>query len=553
MSIAAALTIGLSSCNYLDFDQSNGYNSADEVYETWGRAQQSLTNLYGYMKDGFMPVGNSMRECATDDAQYVWTSSNIHVYNDDRWSPLNTIDDLWGHYYSGIRDVNSFLTNYENANFDRYKYNPDYEAWLSIAQYWTSEARFLRALYHFELAKRYGSIVLAKDAIYTLDDVNTLTRSSFAETVAYIVAECDEIADKLPVDYESVKNKNTGRITKGAVLALKSRALLFAASKTYNADASIKDWEAAASAANDVIEMDHYSLHDGLFPFNSSSDIITSPELILERRLGESSNFEAINTSVSFEGGKTGVCPSQNLVDAFETKNGYRVTLDENGVWKSDDIAFDPSNPYQNRDSRFAATLLYNGSTWHSKTMECYTGGKDGSTIVNASPTGYYLKKYMNENVELSPIVRPTIHTWVIMRYAEILLNYAEAMNEAYGPNDKQGFELTALQALNAVRSRAGQPDKVNVTDPAVMRELIRNERRVEFAFEDQRFWDIRRWNIGDNDDVKNIKGVVISEDQKSYTLKSVQNRTWSSKKNLYPISVQETYNNPNLGQNPGW
>lgn len=295
----ATIAFAHNSCNVLDFDESTGYDSAEDVYTTWANVQSSLTHVYGCLESDFGTINAASRACATDDAHYVWSTSNVHIFNDTRWSALNTVDAQWSNYYSAIRDANSFLTNFENASFDRFQYDDDYTTWLSKSKYWSYEARFLRAYFHFELARRYGDIPLVAGNIYTVDDVNEVEESSFADVVAYIVDECDEAAENLPATYTSVSSAETGRITAGAAKALKARALLYAASTTYNPDATEEDWKLAAAAAYEVIELETYALHTSLFPFDDASSIITSSELILERRMGTSITFESRNTSVS--------------------------------------------------------------------------------------------------------------------------------------------------------------------------------------------------------------------------------------------------------------
>ncbi len=550
-----ATAIALTSCNALEFDQSTGYLTAEEVYATFSNTQSLLTHLYSYLESDWGSVDSAMRDCASDDAHYVWSDSNVHIFNDGRWSAINTVDDKWSNYFMGIRQANEFLENFAAANFESYKNTTTYDTWVEQAQYWSYEARFLRAYCHFELARRYGDIPLVADTIYTTDDVNSVEKSSFKEVVDYIASECKEIAGYLPVDYASVSGQQTGRITQGAAKALKAKALLFAASTTYNPDATNDDWKAAAEAANEVIEMGQYSLESTLFPFDNGTSAYTSVELILERRQAASAAFEKLNTSISFENGNTGTCPTQNLVDAFETVNGYKVIYDETtGKFKSDDTAFNPDAPYANRDARLAATILCDGDSWMGHTMACYEGGVDGSAVLGGSQTGYYLRKYLSSSVELSPVVTTAIHSWVIFRYAGILLNYAEAMNEAYGAEESHSYTYTALEALNLIRARAGQPEIATASD-SELRELIRNERRVELAFENQRFWDIRRWGVGDStNDITGVKITKASDSNaKSYALKSVETRKWADKMYLYPIPVNETYMNPNLTQNTGW
>lgn len=195
--------------------------------------------------------------------------------------------------------------------------------------------------------------------------------------------------------------------------------------------------------------------------------------------------------------------------------------------------------------------------------LDCSEGGAEGLPTVGASETGYYLRKYVMDVVDLSPVEKPAIHCWVLFRYAEILLNYAEAMNNAYGPEltgDQEGevkLDITALNALNIVRERY-MPAILSsdVPDRKSFQEVLEREKRVEFAFENQRFWDLRRWKNGS--EVGNgIDGVRITFDangNKVYTRVKVENRTWDDKMYFYPIPMSELLKNNNLyPQNPGW
>lgn len=539
---------GFSSCNFLEFDQSTGFDSQNEVFEVFARAEQSLTQVYTYMQHDFGTIGGAMRDCAIDDAHYVWSNSEVHTFNNGNWSAIHTVDASWGEYYSGIRCANLFIKSMSETDFEKYKWNKDYETWMEKAQYWESEARFLRSLYLFELARRYGDIPLAED-IYTVEDVNKLEKTKFADVMAYIAEECKTISGILPDSYNNVAGKQTGRITKGAALALRSRALLYAASPLFSEDSQNK-WIEAAKAAKEVMDLNLYKLVD-----EESVNNLDSKELILERRMASSADFEKKNFPISFDKGNTGTCPSQNLVDAFQTVNGYDVLLTEDG-WKCDDPAFNPQLPYANRDKRFYKTVLYDGVKFKNKILDCSEGGAEGQPVVGASETGYYLKKYIMETVELSPNEKPAIHTWVLFRYAEIILNYAEAMNNAFGPElVGEGFTMTALQAINMVRTRAGMPSVPSGLDKPGFQKVLEREKRVEFAFEDHRFWDLRRWEKA-SDLGANIDGVKIvkTDAGKVYSRIIVENREWEDKKYLYPIPMNELYKNNNLyPQNPMW
>lgn len=553
MSGILFLTIaGLSSCNFLDFDQSTGYDSQAEVFEQFERAERSLTQVYTYLDQDFGSIGGGMRDCAIDDAHYVWSNSEVHTFNNGNWSALHPVDDAWSSNYKGIRAANLFIQSMEEADFERYKWNSDYETWTEKSQYWVSEARFLRSLFLFELARRYGDIPMPVDKLYTVDDINTLGKISFQDVMSYIANECKEISGVLPNSYNDVAGKQTGRITKGAALALRSRALLYSASPLYSEDNQQK-WIDAAKAAKEVMDLNLYKIVNEEVVNNLSSQ-----ELILERRMASSCDFEKKNFPISFDKGNTGTCPSQNLVDAFQTKKGCDVILTENG-FESSDPDFDSSKPYNNRDPRFYKTILYDGAMFKNVQLDCSEGGAEGLPTVGASETGYYLKKYVMETVDLSPVEKPAIHCWVLFRYAEILMNYAEAMNNAYGPEVIEGdFTLTALAALNQVRTRYGMPPilSADVPDKQAFQKILEKEKRVEFAFENQRFWDLRRWKKGS--EVSNgIDGVRITFDEngnKVYTRKKVESRIWDDKMYFYPIPMSELLKNNNLyPQNPGW
>jgi hypothetical protein len=252
-----------------------------------------------------------------------------------------------------------------------------------------------------------------------------------------------------------------------------------------------------------------------------------------------------------------GSFPTQNLVDAFETRAGYDITLAADG-WHTSDPAFDITKPYEGRDPRFARAVLANGMAFKGSTIETFVGGKDYSATRSelGTPTGYYLRRYIQESTSFTPEASVTNkHQWIVYRYAEALLSYAEAVNEYLGsPSATDGtFTLSALDAINQVRANADMPD-VEATTQAAFRDAVRREWRVEFAFEDHRFWDVRRWKMGQSV-MGQIDGVEIvkSGSNLSYSRKMVETRTWSDKMNLYPIPQAETFNNPNLTQNPGW
>ena len=249
--------------------------------------------------------------------------------------------------------------------------------------------------------------------------------------------------------------------------------------------------------------------------------------------------------------------PTQNLVDEFETINGYRITLGANG-WQTNDPNFDITKPYENRDPRFARAILANGMAFKNSTIETFVGGQDYSEARSdlKSPTGYYLRRFIQEETSFDQEASSSKkHNWIIYRYAEAVMTYAEAMNEYLGnPTATDGsLDISALDALNQIRANAGMPD-VQATAYKDFQDAVRHEWRVEFAFEDHRFWDVRRWKIGQETQGQ-IYGVTIKKEGTDfvYSRKTVESRTWFDRMYLYPIPQTETFNNPNLLQNTGW
>lgn len=544
---AICLMIALSGCNYLDFDEATG-QSKDFAYGYFDELAKDVTHIYGQLQSEFGAVDGALREAATDNAVYTWQNNAVYDIYNNVWSPLNTIDNVWSFYYSAIRASNSFLENYSLKDLERFQNNAGYADDLAKAKNYPYEVRFLRAYFFFELAKRYGDIPLLTRT-YKTDEINQIQKSSFNEVANFIVKECDEIAPLLPVTYRSFYLE-TGRITRGAVLALKSRVLLYAASPLQNKTNDINKWDLAAKASADFISKADqgawYSLVANVNLFSTGNAVLTAKELILERRNGDSNDFEGRNLPMGFEGGNSGNTPTQNLVDAFEMKDGTPFN------WSNPVHA---ANPYANRDPRFAKIIAYNGSKLMTKTIETFQGGLNGSPINGATLTGYYLKKYIDETVSLSaitPIKKP--HHYVLFRYAEILLNYAEALNEWKGPDYKDvTYVISAREALNRIRTYAGMPVITGDNSQEAFRNRVRNERRIELAFEDHRFWDIRRWKTGDV--VKTINGIRITKNGTVfvYSTQKIQDRVWDDKMYLYPIPQSEIYMNRNLKQNTGW
>ena len=544
-------------CNFLDFDESSSDYSRDDMYLTYSNIQKMLTNIYGYMPNkNIYDVSDALRDCGSDDAEYGDPDASVQRFTNGTWSALNTVDDKWSTMYSGIRSANEFLESIKTVDLSMYQYDTKYQRWLEHLKYYPYQAKVLRAYYFFELARRYGDIPMPLTML-TAEEANMIEKTPFDEVIDFIVTECDEAAENLPDTYVGLLDDETGRVTRGFALAVKTKALLYAASPLHNPSGDKSKWEKAAAAAKEIMDLNVYRLDP-----DEKANNYTSQEVIFAIMRSESSSFELYNFPVRFtEGQRTyisGSYPTQNLVDAFQTANGYDITLGSDG-WQTSDPDFDITKPYEGRDPRFARAILADGMSFKGSTIETFVGGKDYSATRNdlGTPTGYYLRRYIQESTSFIPENTVTNkHQWIVYRYAEALLTYAEAMNEYLGdPTTTEGeFSISALEALNMVRANAGMPD-VTVTSQSDFREAVRREWRVEFAFEDHRFWDVRRWNIGQATQGQ-IDGVEITRSggKSVYKRMTVETRTWSARQNLFPIPQSELFCNPNLNpQNTGW
>lgn len=532
-------------------------------------------------------TGLSMSE-ATDEGDLVDASESYQSFNTGTWNKYSNPDDQWGTLYKGIRIACDYLNGTDTLTWSKHRYSyPDkYNELMLNLNIGRAEAHFLRAYFYFELIKRYGDVpLITEDLTLTPDlDFSDFKRESVAKIVDYICDECDlvsregryykspeEIAqmtnngrdllanpyrDTLDIAYPTTGDKARflGRATRASAYALKAKTLIYFASKQYNPEGDLERWKKAAEACKKVLELpgQYYKLETNYADiFNKKSS--WSKEFLFVRKSGASNSFEKEYYPVSIEGGKTTFCPSQNLVDAYE------VIVDENTS-----VPFDWTNPehkmspYDNRDPRFYMSIYKHGDLYDNVvnkiTLDCAEGGNSALPIYRATTTGYYLKKYVNPSLDLKNNKTDT-KTWVLMRLADFYLYYAEAMNEVYGPTSAGEFDMNALAALNEVRKRAGMPSVVAVNKEQ-LREKIYNERRVELAFENSRWWDIRRWNYGQafNQDLRGVK-VTIGHVNNSYEPFVVEKRVFDeSKMYLYPISQSEIDKSKgNLVQNPNW
>lgn len=535
-------------------------NIYDPLDKNGDFARQVLADLYTSLPDGFNRVNGEFLDDGSGDALPSRTNKEVEYYINGRLNSTNNPDDNWGGAYRAIRASNEFLANVDVVPVDPI-----------LLQYWKAEARFIRAMNYFELIKRYGGVPLIGEKIFAADSNLQVPRNTFADCVNYIVSECDAIKGLLRP--EPVVDTELGRISRGCAYALKARVLLYAASPLYNGGGISADpvkkalagypsydanrWNTALTAVQDLIALNVYSLvttpaTPAAASFNAVFLNRKNSEVILAKQRGKTNDIESNNAPVGFTTplslGYTS--PTQELVDAFPMANGLPITDATSG--------YSNSNPYTNRDPRLNYTVFYNNIRWLSRSVETFDGGIDrpGGTAIQTR-TGYYLKKFMADFTN-STAYSTQDHNFIIFRYAEILLDQAECLNEVNRTAD-------AYAPLRSLRARAGIAQgtgantygiKAGMTQ-AEMRTFIQNERRIEMAFEEQRFWDIRRWKIAEQALNGTLHGIKITRVTTlgtfSYAVVNVAPVTFAPKFYMMPIPYAEVVRNRSLIQNEGW
>lgn len=561
--LSAVVLLSFSCSGYLD---KTIMTNADEkfTFQTYDHATTVAYSMYANLPQGLSAVyggsGSALFASACDEAEFAVQNHNVQKYNMGSWSPTDMPENPFNTYYEAIRKAYNFIENSDAVNFDAVKDNPampgTYEAQLKDIYYLKNEVMLLRSYFMFELMKRYGGVPIINRKMSLDDDYASVQRSSLEDCLNEVVYWCDSTAKVLPVRHES---EFLGRCTAGAALAIKSQALLWAASELWNnpswagnyehpeyislsAGDRIQRWKAAADAAKAVIDISAeagYTLdtYDNLFAANN----YMSPEIILAKRDGNSNSFEKTNYPISFNLATGGNSPSQNMVDKFEVlSGGDAVPFD----WSNPEMAADP---YANRDPRLAKSILTNNVTFKGRTVECWTGGRDGEGVRNATATGYYLRKYVNPNLNLDN-GQTSPHTWIIIRLGEIYLNYIEALNE-YAPGDPD-----IKFYFDAIRTRAGMPAMPDGLTQEQVRELIRHERAVELCFEGQRFWDLRRWMDRQSlsEPIRAVK-ITKTDDGFTYAPYELEERVFEDKMFFYPLPQQELNKMQLWKQNPLW
>ena len=290
------LALGVS-CNYLDFDETSGLNTRENTYKYFDNIKQMLTNVYSYMPQDFGAIDGAMRDCATDDAEFGNTGGNIQDFNTGNWSAIRVRDSKWK-LFEGVRAANEFLESLESVDLTRYENDIRYTNWIRQLELFPYEARVIRAFYFFELARRYGDIPMPT-TILTIEEANTIGKTAFDDVVEFIVEECNECIEKLPSTYIGQPGNESGRVTRGFAMALKSKALLYAASPLHNPTNDTGKWKLSAKAALDLIDSGLYELEPG-----EKANNVNSKEVVLFRMNGASQAFELNNFPIRFTEGQ---------------------------------------------------------------------------------------------------------------------------------------------------------------------------------------------------------------------------------------------------------
>ena len=452
----------------------------------------------------------------------------------DNLSYIHAFLNNWADAYSVIREVNIFFDKIEETSINDETKNR-----------MMGEMTLIRAFLYSQLIWRYGGVPIIED-VFELNDNYDMERSSYDDCVSYIITEIDKAIALLPDG--KLTGSDLGKVSADVARALKSRVLLYAASPLNNPSNDQTKWQKAADAAADLIGVGYSLYNDYYGLFQSDNE-----EIIFARYF-----TQANSTMFSMQVGRCGDhgwgsdSPTQNLIDDYEMANG-QLPLNEDGTVNAAS-GYDPANPYLGRDPRFYASVLYDGAMWMGRETETFKGGLDSRDgpidSWNGTMSGYYLKKFVPENIPPVGSSELPTNPYVIFRYGEILLNYAEA-------EFMLGEEGTAREYLNMVRSRPGVEMPAITASGDDLLDAIHHERRIELVFEGHRFFDVRRWEIADNTESKNIIGMQIikeTDGTKSYSRINLIDRKWDDKLYLLPIPRAEIdRSNNSLVQNPGY
>lgn len=583
----------LTACDDLFEPALENNRDLEAMYKEPSYAQGILANAYIILPYETSPTS----DLATDDAVTNEISNSYLRMATGSWTANNNPVSQWQNRFNAIQYINLFL-----ENVDKVEWAKDERISTMFLDRLKGEAYGLRALHMYYLLRAHGG----KIADGTLMGVPIIlksegpdadfnhARATYSDCVKQIMEDADKAIELLPLDYKKFedseipeKYKNIGvtnasdyrrvcgeefrGLMSGRIaLAVRAQTALLAASPAFQSGSGMT-WEQAADYAAEIVEkanggggcgldangLEWYTLADNDYGTGGSP-----AEVIWRSSTDENNTLEAANFPPSLYGNGR-VNPTQNLVDAFPMANGYPISETSS--------EYDAENPYNKRDPRLAKYIVYNGGKQGPNDSEIITGTYGTNTdVVNkesgrSTRTGYYLRKLLRKECNPNPQYNTTKkHYTARIRYTEMFLIYAEAANEAWGPQNSNGHRYSAYDVIKAIRTRAGLGTDngdaylesiKNNNDKDKMRELIRNERRIELCFENFRFWDLRRWNVNLTKLNEIALGVEISKSGATmkYTLLEVENRKYEDYMIYGPLPFAEVMKWSNLEQNVGW
>jgi len=571
------ISLAFTGCKKILSPADENNRGLSDIYDNAAFAEGLLLN--GYVR---LPIANySFTDVATDDAVSNDPNNNYRLMATGKWSSISNPMEQWTGSFAAIQYLNQILEQTDKVT------------WATTGQYTDAmfndrskgEAYGLRGLFMFYLLQAHGGWssdgkLLGVPILTSSQNAQSnfkLPRNTFEECVQQIYKDLDSAANYLPLDFENVSavpskyagkttvadyNRvfgayNRQRMTARIVNGIRAKVSLLAASPAYNKGTTVV-WSKAADDAATVLDLNgglagmaangnYWYSSQNAGEINGVASGVNPPEILWRGNVGDGNNLEKDNYPPSLYGSGR-VNPTQNLVDAFPMANGYPITSASSG--------YDASNPYAGRDPRLARYVVVNGSKMGPSGSTIYTkvgATNDGlNAIPTSTRTGYYMRKLLREDVNLNPANTNTQRHYIpYIRYTEIFLSYAEAANEAWGPDGKGTHSYSARDVIAAIRKRAGiaQPDNflAAIGSKDDMRALIHNERRLELSFEGFRFWDIRRWqeNIAEA-----AKGVTITDN--NFSTGPVEDRLYQDFMYYGPLPYNEVLKE-NLIQNKGW
>lgn len=513
----ASLGMAMNGCKKSLLDtSSNNFYVEGNFWNSEATANAGLNGCYAILTSAGLYGGEATplwEETASPNAYNYSNSMGFNFIAEGKQMPSSSgiIQSRWHDCYAGIGRCNTYLFREGDVEMDE-----------DLRKRMRGEAHFLRALYYFMIENYYGGVPLILDPPKK-ETQSDLPRTPREEVVKQILADLDSAAGALPIKYGS---SDLGRATKGAALALKARVLLCEASPLFNTDNSKEKWVKAAAAASAVMALapeagyDLFGSYRGLFlPANENNKEVIFDVQYIYPDLGTS--FDLIGKQYNTN------APLLSLAEAYEMKSGLPITDPASG--------YNAAKPYDNRDPRLYATIVYPGDTFMGELV----------TPSRFAITGYGMKKYTIYDKEKPPAELNDLKggqsetNYIVLRYADILLMYAEAQNEAVGP------DATAYAAINKVRERAGMPDIPAGLNQADFKDAVHLERRIEFAGEGLYYNDIRRWKIADK---------ALNTKIYTYNHESIETRSFNAARDYWwPIPQTQRDLNPALEQAPGY